>query len=122
MNKIPLNREQDPMQSPFAELQLPGLPEQPAAQSEDPKPGKDTTPHRLCLRREKARRGGKTVVVVSGFPTAEPLESLDHIVKAGRKSLGCGGSRHEREIEFQGDQSDRVREFLHQLGYSTVGP
>ena len=78
--------------------------------------------YRVVLRREKARRGGKTVIVVSQFPTHLSPPELDNLAKRTRKSLGCGGQLIGREIELQGDQPERVRAFLDGEGFAPVGP
>lgn len=77
---------------------------------------------RVVLRREKSQRGGKTVVVISQFPTHLSPPELDNLLKKAKKSLGCGGALSGREIEIQGDQPDRVRRFLEDHDFSVVGP
>jgi len=117
--KIPVSGEQTPLlQNPFAALSSEGLPEgkiEPELLSSTKKKP------RIVLRREKSNRGGKTVVVASQLPTHfSPLE-IENFCKRARKSLGCGGSVHNREIELQGDQPDRVRAFFEQEGFSVGG-
>lgn len=124
--KIPVSASQSSLQqNPFASLEIGGLP---------PGPEKDILPeppaesgrnkpkvHRIVLRREKAQRGGKTVVVVSQLPThLSPLE-LENLCRDARKSLGCGGAVVNREIELQGDQPDRVRVFFEKQGFQVGG-
>lgn len=76
----------------------------------------------MVIRREKSQRGGKTVVVVSQIPTHfSPLE-IEILLKKAKKSLGCGGTIAGREVEIQGDQPDRVRQFLEGQGFSVAGP
>lgn len=77
---------------------------------------------RVVLRREKSQRGGKTVVVISQFPTHLSPPELENLLKLAKKSLGCGGTLADREIEIQGDQPDRVKRFLEDHGFSVVGP
>jgi len=124
--KIPVSGSSSPLQqNPFSGLDISGLP---------PGPEKDIVPeppvessrskpkvHRIVLRREKARRGGKTVVVVSQFPTHLSPPELENLCRDARKSLGCGGTLEGREIELQGDQPDRVRAFFEKLGYQVGG-
>jgi len=122
--KLPVSGSSTPLeQSPFANLQLAGLPEgksEPAAAKIEPSPPQPSS--RLVLRREKSHRGGKTVVVISHVPDAFTDSDLQQLAKSARKSLGCGGSVHGREVELQGDQPDRVRQFLQTFGHRVVGP
>ena len=73
------------------------------------------------LRREKARRGGKTVIVVGQLPTHLSPPELENLARRARKSLGCGGQLIGREIELQGDQADRIRAFLDKEGFAPAG-
>ena len=118
--KIPVSGPQAPLLSPFAGLQMEGLREAPAPEAAgvpSPKPKR----HRIVLRRETARRGGKTVVVVSQLPTHLSPPEIENLCRAARKVLGCGGSVHEREIELQGDQPARVRQFFEAEGFHVGG-
>jgi translation initiation factor 1 len=126
--KIPVSAAQAPLQNPFASLNPEAFPE-----SSEPDPGasKATSPRpvapraarpRIVLRREKARRGGKTVVVASGFPTHLSVQELEALCKKARKALGCGGTLGGREIELQGDNPDRVRAFFEDGGFAVAGP
>jgi translation initiation factor 1 len=65
------------------------------------------------ISREKAHRGGKTVTVVRGLPTAE-LEA-----RAGelKRLCGAGGTVREGAIEVQGDHRERIAERLRELGF-----
>lgn len=121
--KVPVSSEQKTLQqSPFASLDLSGLPDGPVEPIRPiaEKPAKKA--HRLVLRREKSNRGGKTVVVVSQLPTHLSPPELENLCRDARKSLGCGGALNGREIEIQGDQADRVRAYFEKLGYALVGP
>jgi translation initiation factor 1 len=117
--KIPVSVPQQPLQSPFSALSSAGLPEGP------PNPGPSSIARRktrVVLRREKARRGGKTVIVISHLPTHLSLAEIEDLSREARKTLGCGGSVHGREIEIQGDQADRVRSYFEAQGYEVAGP
>ncbi|SDT99898.1 Translation initiation factor 1 (eIF-1/SUI1) [Verrucomicrobium sp. GAS474] len=85
-------------------------------------PEKAAKKGRLLLRREKKDRGGKTVVVASGFPNEA---EADGTVRAVRKALGCGGTVEAGtsgfEIVIQGDRPAAVAEALRQLGYPVGG-
>jgi translation initiation factor 1 len=112
--------------SPFAGLALEPLPPGPAvippvvpevlASRHAPKR------ERLVLRREKAGRGGKTVVVISGFLPGRPAAFFDELAGRLRKACGCGGTVRGSEVEIQGDQAPRVRQVLEADGYRVVGP
>jgi translation initiation factor 1 len=116
--KIPVSAPQEPLQSPFSVLESTGLPEGPPA----PLPSKLRKKARIVLRREKAQRGGKTVIVVSQLPTHLSQSEIMALVREARRALGCGGSVREREIEIQGDQAARVRCHFEALGYEVAGP
>lgn len=119
--KIPVSAPQQPLQNPFASLSSEGLPEG----SLTPPPAADPAAkkkHRVVIRREKSNRGGKTVVVISQLPTHLSPPELENFCRDARKALGCGGNVHGREIELQGDQADRVRQYLEKQGYTVAGP
>jgi translation initiation factor 1 len=128
--KVPLDPEQKPLLSPFSALDPSSYPapintpdegarKQPVPSARQPKPAKHL---RVVLRREKAMRGGKTVIVISQLPTHLSPPELEALLKRAKQSLGCGGSLSGREIEIQGDQAGRVRAFLGQEGFTAVGP
>jgi translation initiation factor 1 len=117
--KIDTSGVQGGLQSPFAALEIAGLPEGPMEMEKPAAVPKKNG--RVVLRREKAERGGKTVVVVSGF---EPHFSETDIVEFGRQarqSCGCGGTVRGREIELQGDNPQRVRAFFESAGFRVAG-
>ena len=91
------------------------------------KPPKPTIPKnsrgRLVLRREKKDRGGKTVVVISGFaelPGANSVMIAD-LAKELKGKLGCGGSFDRQEIVLQGDRAAAVNALLEELGFRVDG-
>jgi translation initiation factor 1 len=116
--KIPVSAPQPPLQSPFAALESAGLPEGPPQPTRH-QPRKKA---RIVLRREKAQRGGKTVIVVSELPTHLSPPEIAALGREARKVLGCGGSVHGRELEIQGDQPERVRAHFEALGFQVTGP
>ena len=67
------------------------------------------------VRREKQRRGGKTVTTAAGLPGSEA--ELDALLKTLKQLCGAGGSRHGNTIEIQGDHRARVETKLVQLGH-----
>jgi translation initiation factor 1 len=110
--------------NPFASLNVEGLPTRETSSPSSPEPAKEAKPSkygRVVLRREKAHRGGKTVIVIHDFA---PNISYDYIEKlSGRlkAACGCGGTTKERTIEIQGDQPGRIREFLEAEGFKVAG-
>lgn len=121
--KIPVSGAQAPLQSPFANFHVEALGALPEGRADVPVPASSPAQAgRVVLRREKAHRGGKTVVVISSLPTHLSPPELELLTKRIRKSLGCGGTLANREIEVQGDQAPRVRAFLEKEGFTVVGP
>ena len=75
---------------------------------------------RVEIRREKAKRGGKTVTTLQAFATHLPQSQLEHVCYDLKKHCACGGTVKGRVIELQGDVRGRAFEFLLQLGYAPV--
>jgi translation initiation factor 1 len=103
----------------FPEIDVPEGSDQPPAADETSAPLWKLG--RVVLRRETARRGGKTVIVVDQFATHLPVSVIETIAQRIRVSCGCGGSVKGRTIEIQGDQPDRVRAVLEQEGFKVGG-
>ena len=116
--RIPISIAQQPLQSPFSELRSEGLPEGAANALSSAIRRKQ----RIVLRREKSKRRGKTVIIISRLPTHLSQPEIESISREVRKALGCGGSVQGREIEIQGDQAERVRCYFEELGYQVAGP
>ena len=125
-------------QSPFAALsQLSSAVPTSSAPAASPSPDAGSVPKtatsaaapksagRLILRRETKGRGGKTVVIVSGFATLrDRSDALLHDVEKRLKArLGCGGAvdLDTREVLIQGDRPDAVADVLRELGYDVAG-
>jgi translation initiation factor 1 len=119
--KIPVGSEAGQLTgNPFGGMDLGELPEGPA---DGPAAalGVAVVTGRVVLRREKSRRGGKTVVVVGGFDERIPDGRLVELARMARQSCGCGGTVRGREVELQGDLPDRVREFFAEQGFRVAG-
>ena len=71
------------------------------------------------LRVEKAGRGGKTVTVIDGLPRNSAF--LKDLTKELKQACGTGGTSIDDGVELQGDQRDRVREYLRKKGYGVKG-
>ncbi|MCE0498214.1 MAG: translation initiation factor [Methylacidiphilales bacterium] len=135
--KIDVSRSAAPLQSnPFAmlgdldalknlapgpELEKPGAGSTGLADVHQPPQRKKRG--RLVLRRETKDRGGKVVVVVSGFaelPGASAVMIAD-LARELKGKLGCGGSFDRQEIVLQGDRCAAVCALLEELGFTVAG-
>ena len=111
----------------FSGLDLPGLPAASEAELLPTKSAPAGQPEKLwkmgrvVLRREKAHRGGKTVIVIHDFASHLPQSVIESVAKKVRAACGCGGTLKERTIEIQGDQPDRVRAALEAEGFQVAG-
>jgi len=133
--KVDVSRPEAPLQhNPFAMLgevdvlkNLVPAPE-PKQTAPAPKPKVESavpkkSRGRLILRREKKDRGGKVVVVVSGFaelPGANAVMIAD-LARELKGKLGCGGSFDRQEIVLQGDRCAAVCALLEEIGFSVGG-
>ena len=119
--RIDTSGQQSALQSPVAGLQLDGLPEGPAEPLVPEKPEPSRKNGRVVLRREKAQRGGKTVVVVYDFEPQITTAHIDRLAREARQACGCGGTVRNREIELQGDNAQKVRSFFESAGFRVAG-
>ena len=76
---------------------------------------------RVVLRRERAHRAGKTVIVVDDFATHLPISVIETTARKVRAACGCGGTVKGRQIEIQGDQPAKVRAALEAEGFTVAG-
>ena len=120
--RTPSSQDQPPpLNNPFAGLRTEGLP--PGEEPPAPigiarrKPGLG----RVVLRREKAHRGGKTVIVVHDFAPSIPMSMIEELARKLRQACGCGGTVRQRSIELQGDQPARIRALLEEEGFKVAG-
>lgn len=70
---------------------------------------------KLRVRLETKHRGGKTVTLVMGFIGKE--EDLEDLGKKLKNFCGTGGSAKDGEIIVQGDQREKVMQWLLKNGY-----
>ena len=103
------------LSNPFDALSSNGLP---AGEMLPPCPVKHG---RVVLRREKAHRGGKTVIVVYDFATHIPVSQIEVLAGKLKKACGCGGTVKDRTIEIQGDQPGKIRALLEAEGFQVAG-
>ena len=118
--RMEINAKQKPLTDlRAAEINLPNLPagpEESASVSESLwKLG------RVVLRRERAHRGGKTVIVIDDFATHLPISVIEKTAKKIRLACGCGGTVKDRAIEIQGDQPGKIRVILEAEGFLVAG-
>ncbi len=105
--------------SAFYGLQIPERGEEVLPEKEAPLPVWKMG--RVLLRRETARRGGKTVIVVYDFATHLPASIIEAVASKLRASCGCGGAVKDRQIEVQGDQPEKIRALLETEGFRVAG-
>ena len=107
----------------FSGLNLPG--DLPPGSPEPPSVPDQPEPRwkmgRVVLRREKAHRGGKTVIVIDDFATHLPLSVIEAVAKKVRVACGTGGTVTGRRVEIQGDQPAKVRAALEAQGFQVAG-
>ncbi|MBS1603365.1 MAG: translation initiation factor [Bacteroidetes bacterium] len=88
---------------------------------EDNAPVEETLPakqQRLRVRLDTRQRAGKAVTLVGGF--AGKKEDLEGLGKKLKTHCGTGGSVKDGEIIVQGDQRDRITQWLLNNGYSST--
>ena len=71
---------------------------------------------KLKVRLDTKHRGGKVVTLVEGFIGKE--EDLVDLGKKLKNFCGTGGSVKESEIMVQGDQKDKLMQWLVKNGYA----
>ncbi len=79
-----------------------------------PEPDVEPNKQRLKLRLEKRKRG-KMVTVVTGFRCQKP--QLQSVLTKLKDHCGTGGTIDGSNVELQGDQLNRAKDFLGREGY-----
>ena len=102
---------------------LPAGPAKPETKTEPKPKAEPKFQGRLVLRREKKDRGGKTVVIISGFRELPQYNAaaVADLARKLRGKLGCGGSFDRHEIMLQGDRPADVASHLRELGFRVDG-
>ncbi len=121
-NRVELNPSQSGLAGlgeALSNLNLGPLP--PAPMQAVPTEAKAKKLGRVVLRRETAHRGGRTVIVIHGFPPTMTHGVLEDLARDLRHAIGTGGTLRDRIIEMQGDQPAKIRAFLEQLGFQVAG-
>lgn len=67
------------------------------------------------ISRDRKRRAGKTVTVISGL-RHDPA-TLEALLKTLKQQCGAGGALKDGELEIQGDHRERVAAALAAMGY-----
>ena len=121
--RIDTNPAQSGLNAAFAGLSISGLPPGPeqTAAPEAEQPERPAKLGRVVLRREKAHRGGKTVIIVHDFAPQISDDFVDTLAKKLRNTCGTGGTVRERTIEIQGDQPQKIRAVLEAEGFKVAG-
>ena len=73
---------------------------------------------KLRIRLDTKKRAGKIVTLVEGFSGRQ--EDLEKLGKQLKTFCGTGGSVKEDEIIIQGDQRDKILQWLSKNGYGSV--
>jgi translation initiation factor 1 len=73
---------------------------------------------KLKVRLETKQRGGKAVTVVDGFIGKE--DDLEQLGKQLKNFCGTGGSVKEGQVLVQGDQREKVVQWLHKNNFSSA--
>jgi translation initiation factor 1 (eIF-1/SUI1) len=118
--------------NPFAALAgrtAPSAPEAtpPSAPVAQSKPASSKPLGRVVMRRETKHRGGKAVIVISGFEAVRgyDIDAVAALAKRLKQALGCGGTVEEkqgaREIVLQGDKPAKVAELLRAQNFRVDG-
>lgn len=74
------------------------------------------TQQKLLIQIDKKQRGGKIVTLISGFKGTET--DLDLLAKNLRNFCGTGGSAKDGDAIVQGDQREKVLQWLIKNGYT----
>ncbi len=119
--RIDTNPQQDGLNDAFSKLNLDARALPPGPKSAPDAPQRVWKMGRVVLRKETARRGGKTVIVVDDFATHLPVSVIEKIGKKLRQICGCGGTVKGRTVEIQMDQPARIRAVLEGEGFEVAG-
>ena len=68
------------------------------------------------IYRQTSGRKGKGVMLIKGLPL--PDDQLKQLAKSLKQLCGSGGSVKNGIIEIQGDQREKVKQYLENLGHA----
>ncbi len=93
----------------------------PSFRQEEDAPAEETPPskqQRLRVRLDTRQRAGKAVTLIDGFIGKK--EDLEDLGKKLKTHCGTGGSVKDGEIIVQGDQRDKILQWLLKNGYTST--
>ncbi len=109
MNKKKLNRVSGLVYSTDPSFKL-------EAEESEPINTLNAAEQQLLVLVDHKQRGGKTVTLVSGFVGLK--SDLENLAKSLRNHCGTGGSAKDNIAIVQGDQRDKVLQWLLKNGYT----
>lgn len=103
-----------------AQMGAPASEPEPPPNAPRPTPAAKSSPYgkRVVLQKERKGHGGKTVTRVRTL-TISPTE-MEALMKALKRSLGCGARIEDGEIVLQGDIADRAAQWFTAQGVAKV--
>ena len=119
--KIAFDQEPASLNDAFGGLAMDGLAAGPEQVEPAPPQKKKKAIVTLKLRRETAKRGGKTVVVIYDFPRTVHNDTIATLARALKQHCGCGGTVKQREIQIQGEKVPEVKAYLIEQEYNVKG-